>query len=183
MREQEIRPVRFMVANGFSELRPPTIYGDVSPMSAFDGEPINDTEFPFTEEIMLEFSNADGKARRAKRRAARSDKKQGRAAAKKDRQSDRSAARKQRADIRERRMSLKEKEQATQAEVAKKLGEQSPEEIALMNQIASQGTTKSETAPKVGMSKGLKIGLVVGSVVVLTIVVVAIVKSRKKSKK
>jgi hypothetical protein len=182
MKNQEIRPVRFMVANGFSELRPPTVYGDVSPMSAFDGEPINDTEFPFTEEIMLEFSNADGKARRAKRRGARSDKKQGRATAKKDRQSDRSAARKQRASLRERKMSLKEKEQATQAEVAKKIGEQSPEEIALMNQIASQGDTKSTQPANVGMSKGLKIGLAVGSVLVLGIVVFAIVKSRKKSK-
>lgn len=171
-----------MVANGFSELRPPTIYGDVSPMSAFDGEPINDTEFPFTEEIMLEFSNADGKARRASRRGARTQKKQGKASAKKDRQGDRSKARKQRADIRERRMSLKEKEQTTQAEVAKKIGEQSPEEIALMQQIASQDTTKSTAPAQVGMSKGLKIGFIVGGVVVLGIVVFAIVKSSKKSK-
>jgi hypothetical protein len=183
MKNQEIRPVRFMVANGFSELRPPTVYGDVSPMAAFDGEPINDTEFPFTEEIMLEFSNADGKARRTKRRTARSDKKQGRATAKKTRQGDRSSARKQRAEIRDRKMTLKEKEQATQAEVAKKIGEQSPEEIALMNQIASQGETKSTLPPQKGMSKNLKIGLVVGSVLVIGIVVFAIVKSRKKSKK
>ena len=171
-----------MVANGFSELRPPTIYGDVSPMSAFDGEPINDSEFPFTEEIMLEFSNADGKARRAKRRGARTAKKEGKASVKKDRQADRSKARKQRADLRERRMSLKEKEQTTQAEVAKKIGEQSPEEAALIQQIASQDTTKSTAPGQVGMSKGLKIGLVVGGVVVLGIVVFAIVKSRKKSK-
>lgn len=171
-----------MVANGFSELRPPTIYGDVSPMSAFDGEPINNTEFPFSEEIMLEFSNADGKARRASRRGARTVKRQGKSDVKKDRQSDRSKARKQRSDIRERKMSLKEKEQKNQEEVAKKIGEQSPEEAALIQQIASQGTTKTTPAQDVPMSKGLKIGLVVGSVLVLTVVVVAIVKSRKKSK-
>lgn len=172
-----------MVANGFSELRPPTIYGDVSPMAAFDGEPINDTEFPFTEEIMLEFSNADGKARRAKRRGARTAKKENRASVKKDRQTDRSKARKQRSDLRERKMSLKEKEQATQEEVAKKIGEQSPEEAALIQQLATQQTTKSTPAQDVPMSKGLKIGLIVGSVVVTGIVIFAIVKYRKKSKK
>ena len=183
-------PVRYMVANGFSELRPPTVYPDVSPYSAMDGTNLNSNdEFPETDELFLEFSNASGKrkkkkprkggggkARREERRAKRAEAKEARVSARKKRQD-------ARADRKERKMALKEKEAQTQADVAKTVGQTSPEEQALLQQLAGADTGASAPEEKKGMSQGLKVGLIVGGIVVAGIVTILIVRNMKKSKK
>ena len=182
-----MQPVRYMVANGFSELRPPTVYPDVSPYSAMDGTNLNSNdEFPETDELFLEFSNATGKRKKKTRKGGGKARRDARKAKREERKEDRISERKKRQDARadrkERKLSLKEKEAQTQSDVAKSISQTSPEEEALLKSIAQDSTTPPAEEKK-GMSQGLKIGLIVGGIVVAGIVTILIVRNMKKNKK
>jgi len=169
--------IHFMTANGLTELKGDGFYNDSSPFSDFEGTIINQDEFPESSEIMLEFSNASGKQRRATRRKKRTDKKDNRERRREERHKSRLEARDRRLGVREKRVGVKEKEQETQKQLAESLNQPSSED-ALLNQLKAAPLTPE--APK-GMSKGLKIGLIVGGIVVIGAVAFFII--RKKNKK
>ena len=169
-------PVRYMVANGFSEFRPNEDYLDVSPYSAMDGTVLNaNDEFPITEDLFLEFSNASGK-----KKGRKGKKRKGLFSRMRRRQDERQKAR---LDRKNRRIGVKEKEAETQRLLAENVGKTSPEEAMLMQQLASgdQNQTKSADAGQ-GMSKGLKIGLIVGGVLVAGVIAIVVIRKMRAKK-
>ena len=176
-----MQPVRYMVANGLTEFRPNSDYHDVSPFSAMDGTVLNSNdEFPITEDIFLEFSNASGKKKKGK--AKRSSRKSARMDRREERRSKRDERRSKREERKDRRLAIKEQDSATQKKVAESVGQTSPEEALLMQQLASGDNQLKTTNANQGqgMSKGLKIGLIVGGVVVLGVVSILVIRKMRK---
>ena len=115
----------YMVANGLTELKGDGFYNDVSPFSDFDGSVINQDEFPESSEVMLEFSNAGGRERRAKRRKFREKKREARFRRKEERHKSRMQARQSRQDARKERLAIKKGEADTQQKLAESLSQPS----------------------------------------------------------
>ena len=203
-----MQPVRYMVANGLTEFRTNSVYHDISPFSAMDGTILNSNdEFPETEEVFLEFSNASGKKKKKKGNFEKvfsytplgmakagvdsltSEEAKGR---REERRSKRAERRDQRKDFRQtkkeskldrksRRVGIKEQDSATQKAVAESLSQTSPEEAMLLNQISGGNNLKTADANQgQGMSKGMKIGLIVGGVVVLGVVSILVIRKMRK---
>ena len=177
-----MQPVRYMVANGFTEFRPNSNYHDVSPFSAMDGTVLNSNdEFPESEDIFLEFSNASGKKKKGK--AKRSSRKSARLDRREERRSKRDERRTKREERKDRKLAIKEQDSLTQKKVAESVGQTSPEEALLMQQLASGDQNQLKTADASqgqGMSKGMKIGLIVGGVVVLGVVSILVIRKMRK---
>ena len=172
-------PTRYMVANGFTQFDRGN-YHDVSPYSSMDGMNINnEDQFPETDEIMLEFSNASGKKKKkAKSKRSGRSRRGGLLGGMRDRMD---ARQKARLDRKNRKIAIKEKEAETQRATAEALSKTDPAEAKLMEQIAS-GDTEKKATENTGMSKGLKIGLIVGGVVVAGVIAFVVIK-RMRAKK
>jgi hypothetical protein len=166
-------PTRYMVANGFTQFNQ-GVYHDVSPYSSMDGENINnEDEFPQSDEMMLEFSNASGKKKK-KKSSGRSRRRGGM----RDRME---ARRKARQDRKNRKLSIKEKEAETQRATAEALSKTDPAEAKLMEQLASGDADKKATE-NTGMSRGLKIGLIVGGIVVAGVITIVVIRKMRAKK-
>jgi hypothetical protein len=166
-------PTRYMVANGFTQFNQ-GVYHDVSPYSSMDGENINnEDEFPQSDEMMLEFSNASGKKKK-KKSSGRSRRRGGM----RDRME---ARRKARQDRKDRKLSIKEKEAETQRATAEALSKTDPAEAKLMEQLASGDADKKATE-NTGMSRGLKIGLIVGGIVVAGVITIVVIRKMRAKK-
>lgn len=166
-------PTRYMVANGFTQFNQ-GVYHDVSPYSSMDGENINnEDEFPQSDEMMLEFSNASGKKKK-KKSSGRSRRRGGM----RDRME---ARRKARQDRKNRKLAIKEKEAETQRATAEALSKTDPAEQKLMEQLASGDADKKATE-NTGMSKGLKIGLIVGGIVVAGVITIVVIRKMRAKK-
>jgi hypothetical protein len=168
---------RFMVANGFTQFNPNVNYHDVSPFSSMDGSYLNaNDEFSEMETVQLEFSNASGRKRRKGRKGA--SRGRTRRDERKKRRFERQDARQ---DRKNRKLAIKEQDSATQKSVADSLGQTSPEEALLMQQLAMGDANQTKTADAgQGMSKGLKIGLIVGGVAVLGLVTFLVIRKMRK---
>lgn len=164
----------FFLANGLSQLKHGT-YNDVSPFQSFDGQ-VNDSEFPETTDIMLEFSNASGKRikRKAKKTGGLVRRKTNRIALKNNRQ-------KSRTDARSRRLDIKEKEAETQRKVAENIGKIDPKENQMVQELLKDVQLPT-TPTKKGLSKNAKIGIGFGIVAVLGVIAFVVVRKMKKSK-
>jgi cobalamin biosynthesis Mg chelatase CobN len=166
-------PTRYMVANGFTQFNQ-GVYHDVSPYSSMDGENINnEDEFPQSDEMMLEFSNASGKKKK-KKSSGRSRRRGGM----RDRME---ARRKARQDRKNRKLAIKEKEAETQRATAEALSKTDPAEAKLMEQLASGDADKKATE-NTGMSRGLKIGLIVGGIVVAGVITIVVIRKMRAKK-
>lgn len=162
-----------MLSNGMSELNHGA-YHDVSPYSAMDGVDLNnEDQYPETDEVMLEFSNASGKKKTKKKRRSRTG-----LAGMRDRRDARIKAREER---RNRKLAIKEKEADTQRKTAEALSKTDPAEQKLMEQLAS-GDDQKKASENTGMSKGLKIGLIVGGIVIAGVVTFVVIR-RMRAKK
>ena len=171
-------PTRYMVANGFTQFNQ-GVYHDVSPYSSMDGENINnEDEFPQSDEMMLEFSNASGKKKKKKKSSGRSRRRGGMFGGMRDRME---ANRKARQDRKNRKLSIKEKEAETQRATAEALSNTDPAEAKLMEQLASGDTDKKATE-NTGMSRGLKIGLIVGGIVVAGVITIVVIRKMRAKK-
>ena len=171
-------PTRYMVANGFTQFNQ-GVYHDVSPYSSMDGENINnEDEFPQSDEMMLEFSNASGKKKKKKKSSGRSRRRGGMFGGMRDRME---ANRKARQDRKNRKLSIKEKEAETQRATAEALSKTDPAEAKLMEQLASGDTDKKATE-NTGMSRGLKIGLIVGGIVVAGVITIVVIRKMRAKK-
>jgi flagellar capping protein FliD len=164
----------FFLANGLSELKNGT-FNDVSPFQSFDGQ-VNDSEFPETTDIMLEFSNASG--RRIKRKAKKTGGMRKRRTTRLARKDNRQQAR---IDARSRRLDIKQQEADTQKKVAEKLGTIAPEEAKLMEQLAKD--TASTSPAKTGLSKNAKIGIGIGVVAVVGLIAFVVIRKMNSKKK
>lgn len=172
-------PTRYMVANGFTQFDRGN-YHDVSPYSAMDGENINnEDEFPETDEIMLEFSNASGRKKKKKKRSTRSRRSRG--GVFQGMRERRDARQKARQDRKNRKIAIKEKEAETQRATAEAMTKTDPVEAQLMQQLAS-GDPTAPANQRTGMSRGLKIGLIVGGIVVAGVVTIVVIR-RMRAKK
>lgn len=171
-------PTRYMVANGFTQFNQ-GVYHDVSPYSSMDGVDINnEDEFPESDELMLEFSNASGKKKKKKKKSSgRSRRRGGLFGGMRDRME---ANRKARQDRKNRKLAIKEKEAETQRATAEALSKTDPAEAKLMEQLASGDTDKK--AENTGMSKGLKIGLIVGGVVIAGVITFVVIRRMRANK-
>lgn len=194
----------FFLANGLSELKNST-YDDVSPFQSFDGQ-VNNTEFPETTDVMLEFSNASGirkrrqetrqdrkatigrRARKTNRQLARQDRKAtiGRKARKTSRQEarqDRMASRQQaRQEARLRRLDNKGAETESNLKIAKEIATTTPEEAQLINELSKDVQNPSEIK-KSGLSKNAKIGIGIGAVVVVGLIAFVVIRKMKSKNK
>jgi flagellar capping protein FliD len=165
----------FFLANGLSELKNGT-YNDVSPFQSFDGQ-VNDTEFPETTDIMLEFSNASG--RRIKRKTKKTG---GMRKSKTNRLARKDTRQQARINARSRRLDIKEKEAETQRKVAEKIGTTTPEEAKLMEQLAKD-VQNPVTPTKTGLSKNAKIGIGIGVVAVVGLIAFVVIRKMNSKKK
>lgn len=183
----------FFLANGLSELKNSN-YDDVSPFQSFDGQ-VNDTEFPESTDVMLEFSNASGirkrrqearqdrkatigrRARKTNRQLARQDRKAtiGRKARKTSRQQARQEARL-------RRLDNKGAETESNLKIAKEIATTTPEEAQLINELSKDVQNPSETK-KSGLSKNAKIGIGIGAVVVVGLIAFVVIRKMKSKNK
>jgi hypothetical protein len=165
----------FFLANGLSELKNGT-FDDVSPFQSFDGQ-VNNTEFPETTDIMLEFSNASGRLKRkAKKKTGGMRKRRTTRLARKDNRQ------KARIDARSRRLDIKDKEAETQRKVAEKIGTTSPEEAKLIEQLAKDVQNPAPQT-KTGLSKGAKIGIGIGVVAVVGLIAFVVIRKMNSKKK
>lgn len=176
-----MQPVRYMVANGLTEFRPDSVYSDVSPYSAMEGASLNsDDEFPKSDEMFLEFSNASG--RRKRRKGKTSSRRDERKSKRAERVAKRTDRKDQRADRKDRKLAIKEKEADTQSKVAQGIAETSPEEALLMQKLASgdQSSQNNTSNNGQGMSKGLKIGLILGGVAIFGVITILVIRKMRK---
>jgi hypothetical protein len=157
----------FFLANGLSELKNGT-FNDVSPFQSFDGQ-VNNTEFPVTTDIMLEFSNASGRLKR------KAKKKTGGIRKRVD------TRQKARMDRKSRRLDIKQQEADTQKKVAEKLGTIAPEEAKLMEQLAKD--TASTSPAKTGLIKNEKIVIAIFSIAVIGLITFVVIRKMKSGKK
>ena len=135
-----------------------------------DGTILNSNdEFPETDEVFLEYSNASGK--RKKRPKTRRD----------QRRAKRDQRQTARADRKERKLRIKEGQAETQKKVAESLTQQSPDEAMLLATITKDKGEK-QTEDKPTMSQGLKIGLIVGGVVVVGVITILVIRRMRKNK-
>jgi hypothetical protein len=158
----------FLLANGLSELPNASMTADLSPISYFDGDDM------VSFDGNLEFSEASGSRRRAKRRVKKARK--GTSPRRQRRSGNVSNRRQERvAD----RRSRKQQEARVQQRAIQDVQKQAQADAQLLAQL-NQPTTPTIPTPTATMSRNTKIALTIGGVAVALFVGFVVYKKMKK---